>query len=59
MKKILAVMLTLTLTLGLAACGGKDAPGDTAGKPDDSIQTAHPGPCSGTPRRPGGGAGGP
>ncbi len=46
MKKILAVMLTLTLTLGLAACGGKDAPGDTAGKPDDSIQTpAEPSPA--------------
>lgn len=45
MKKILAVILTLTLTLGLAACGGKDAPGGTEGE-DGSIQApAEPAPA--------------
>ncbi len=44
MKKILAVILTLTLILALTACGGKN--NDGAGAPDDSIQTpAEPSPA--------------
>ena len=44
MKKILAVILTLTLILTLTACGGKN--NDGAGAPDDSIQTpAEPSPA--------------
>ena len=54
MKKFLALLLALALTLGLAACGGddsgKDAPGQSGGP---ALKIAIPAGClSGAKKRP-------